>query len=1456
MNKTLKKVLSGVISASMLCSALAIPHTALADDALPTDGLLMDITFDETGTSSGSFNATVGGTVTEHGSVSYVDNYDGLSKALSISTDAAGNYLELPKGLLNGKDAATFSFWIKPSSRWAFMTTPLSGKQTVNQEKYLGMLASSSGYIAERYNNSGTRLSSVKANASGDWQYVTAVFTADGTKVYVNGKLLASDTAAVDIKSLFTADASTWIGHANWGSGEGFSGMIDDFKVYGRALNETEINQLAAKAIQREQEETVKEKNCLDINTQFYTNYSVTESGNNVTVSVPSPSEDKYEIIAASYSNGVLTNAAKKSKSDVTSDKTVTFENIKKNENDTVKVFVWNSIDGLQPLSDNKAFQIRTGDKVKVKTSVTNYTPSDQTVSLKIVPFDKDGNQSESVQTLDSVTLGIMDSYDFTDYITGDSNVSYYKVLVSSTADDKTATYEAGYLPTASVEFPDATPADSADTTEEAHDPTIFKDPVSHRYYAYSTHNLVFESDDLINWEKHDYRSEITVPEKAKKFIDDNYQQTDKNGKIIYPTANTTYWAPDLYYKEGDEYPYWFYLSTSCGFGGRNSVISLIKAKSPGLWDDEYIDAGVVIASKENNNYNTNCIDANIFTDTDGKTYFIWGSFWKGIHIAELDTDTGLVKGIDYTSDETILSSSQKFGTRLFSTPSGVVGPEGPYAVYNKDTGYRYMFTSYGYLGTNYNLRVARTDKTFSTILSNKDPHKQLLDQKNRPVGATYSDQVKEGGSLDELWGYKMSGSFRLGDGIEYVGSGHNSVFQEDDGQWYLVQHCRKVANAFAYLQVKKILWTEDGWPVISPLVYAGEKEQKIPKEMIYGTWDLSSVGHTIMADGVTDVSKPDNKETNYYGARENSDLPVHSSQIILQPDGTIGNGIGTWDYDNDHTVTLNFDADGNNDNYEFYQSGDTMKLFVMTGYDKDKRESAIIMTGTDQNSVASFAKKSNAVSVSTKTVNRIETTPTTITKSTNGNPILGFDADGKTLYAGDPAAYVEDDTVYLYAGHDTSTGDSYVMPEWVCYTSKDMENWEYKGSVMSAKDISWRSNDTSAWASQVIKHNGKYYLYFCTWDKTSSGKHSIGVAVSDSPTGPFTDIGKPLIQGTLTEPQAHDHDDIDPTVWVENVDGVEHRYLAWGNTNFYVCELNDDMISVKDLDEDGSIQMGKDILQQKFDGLPDGLGFTEAPWIYRQQDENGNYTGKYYLFGAFGWREQMGYATSDSMYGPWKWGGIIMEPTATSNTNHPAVIDFNGKTYFIYHNGSLVWGSGFRRSVCVSEMTFNEDGTVPYIDETSTGLTGTASFITTADNKYLGYTAFSNPSDDASYPLKKQLTVTADGADLKTTQWEIEKGKSDSTNENYVSIQAVYKPGLYLCVDGTNVVLTQQDTTSTALAKKMTFKTVEAIDGTVGKVSFESVSTPGYFITVSGDNIILTDGSNTANCSFSVTNK
>lgn len=219
------------------------------------------------------------------------------------------------------------------------------------------------------------------------------------------------------------------------------------------------------------------------------------------------------------------------------------------------------------------------------------------------------------------------------------------------------------------------------------------------------------------------------------------------------------------------------------------------------------------------------------------------------------------------------------------------------------------------------------------------------------------------------------------------------------------------------------------------------------------------------------------------------------------------------------------------------------------------------------------------------------------------------YDENGNILYGGDPAATVIGDTVYLIVGHDTSENDSYVMPEWVLYTSKNMTDWEYKGSIMSAKDISWRSNDTSAWASQMVEYNGKYYFYFCTWDKTDSGRQSIGVAVADSPEGPYKDaLGKPLVSGSFTIQESNNYNDIDPTVLITTDDeGTEHRYLAWGNDKYYVCELNEDMTSIKDLDGNNVIEMHKDVVERKIKSMGDNV-FTEAPWLYERD-------GKYYMF-------------------------------------------------------------------------------------------------------------------------------------------------------------------------------------------------------------------------------------------------
>lgn len=484
------------------------------------------------------------------------------------------------------------------------------------------------------------------------------------------------------------------------------------------------------------------------------------------------------------------------------------------------------------------------------------------------------------------------------------------------------------------------------------------------------------------------------------------------------------------------------------------------------------------------------------------------------------------------------------------------------------------------------------------------------------------------------------------------------------------------------------------------------------------------------------------------------------------------------------------------------------------------------------------------------------ETEPIIVEKSENGNPITGFDAEGNLIYGGDPAALVLGDTVYLYTGHDTASEESYVIPEWQCYSSKDMVNWNYEGVILKCTDVDWADN-VSAWAAQMAVHYDKesgkdmYYFYYCSWDKNAEGKQSIGVAVSDSPTGPFTDIGEALVKGTFTENESSGWNDIDPTIWIETDEsGEEHRYLAWGNGKYYICELNEDMISVKDLDGDGQIVFGRDVLEKT-----PPPSYTEAPWFYRQQDENGNYYGRYYLFYAYGWREQMAYATTDDLInGEWEFGDIIMEPTATSNTNHMSVIDFNGKTYFIYHNGSLPGGSGFRRVACVEELVIEEDGTVAYIPETAVGISGKAVTIKNTSGDMLGHYHLTNAVSDSVYPYVDLIAgINLWGAEEEDQLWQIVPGLADPDNETYVSIESDNKPGLYLTESGEKGVRLTQDAEGN-LGAKQTFKTVKGLNGEDGSVSFESVSQPGQFImTDEKGNLALGNGSDRDACTFKI---
>lgn len=488
------------------------------------------------------------------------------------------------------------------------------------------------------------------------------------------------------------------------------------------------------------------------------------------------------------------------------------------------------------------------------------------------------------------------------------------------------------------------------------------------------------------------------------------------------------------------------------------------------------------------------------------------------------------------------------------------------------------------------------------------------------------------------------------------------------------------------------------------------------------------------------------------------------------------------------------------------------------------------------------------------------------VAKSQYTNPIGGYDNNGKLTYGGDPAAMVDGDTVYLYTGHDIADGDSYVIDGWICYSTKDLLNWKYEGEIMSSKDISWANVDNSAWAAQTVKHNGKYYFYYCTWDKNTkasdkikAGEQSIGVAVSDSPTGPFKDLGKPIVSGEVTDfgTESSEWNDIDPTVWIEKDDkGEEHRYLAWGNGNYYICELNDDMISVKDQNGDGKITGGTSTKTADVIQKTSVTSYTEAPWLYRRQDANGNYYGQYYLFYASGWREGMSYATTDDLLnGEWSEGKEIARPNVTSNTNHMAVIDFKGKTYFIYHNGALAGGNGYRRVANITELKFNEDGSIDEVPETTAGIAGTTTKIyTKAGAGVLAHKNFINSVSDADYPYKNIYVGAMGYSDTNDAQWVLTDGKADKTKPAYVSIQSENKSGLYLTVNDNGKVTLNQDSDGTAeTAKRQTFRSIKALDGSEDGVSFESVYKPGQYLTIVNNVLKITDGTDKAAATFVV---
>ncbi|MCB0732348.1 MAG: family 43 glycosylhydrolase [Ignavibacteriae bacterium] len=287
------------------------------------------------------------------------------------------------------------------------------------------------------------------------------------------------------------------------------------------------------------------------------------------------------------------------------------------------------------------------------------------------------------------------------------------------------------------------------------------------------------------------------------------------------------------------------------------------------------------------------------------------------------------------------------------------------------------------------------------------------------------------------------------------------------------------------------------------------------------------------------------------------------------------------------------------------------------------------------------------------------------------GNPIVRY------MFTADPSARVFNGRLYVYTSHDEDTADAnqhFLMNNWHVFSTEDMINWTGHGQILSLDDISW--TDRQAWAPDCIERNGKYYFYFPV-EQTK-----IGVAVSNSPVGPFKDIlGRPLIDNTNNEVIVG-REPIDPALFIDD-DG--QAYMYFGCRDARVVKLKENMIEIE-----GEIQPIV-IKGNKEDAENSGGYYAEAPWMFKRDST-------YYFVYSNGWRSQSTiiYAIGNNPMGPFNYVGEVMSPVG-AGTSHASILQYNDKWYIFYHNNVLS-DNGKRRSICYDEITFDIDGKINHL--------------------------------------------------------------------------------------------------------------------------------------------------------------
>ena len=311
-------------------------------------------------------------------------------------------------------------------------------------------------------------------------------------------------------------------------------------------------------------------------------------------------------------------------------------------------------------------------------------------------------------------------------------------------------------------------------------------------------------------------------------------------------------------------------------------------------------------------------------------------------------------------------------------------------------------------------------------------------------------------------------------------------------------------------------------------------------------------------------------------------------------------------------------------------------------------------------------------------------------------------------IYTADPSAHYFNGKIYIYPSHDIDAGEAFddlgshfAMED---YHVISMDNIDSKavdnGVALHVDDVPWAKQQM--WAPDANEKDGKFYLFFPA--KDYEGIFRIGVAVSDSPTGPFKAEPEP-IKGSYS---------IDPAVFKDD-DGAYYMYFGglWGGqlqrwrtgsfnsdqaespTAFLPADDEPALLPLVAKMSDSLLEFAEtpkelEILDDKGNLLLSGDNdrrFFEAAWLHK-------HNGKYYFSYSTGDTHFICYAIGDNPYGPFIYMGRILNPVV-GWTSHHSVCEIDGKTYLFYHDSSLSKGITHLRSVKVAEIKYRPDGSI-----------------------------------------------------------------------------------------------------------------------------------------------------------------